>query len=420
MTNRSCTPDAADAMTNTAAWPPALHGQARIIDMAFRGRDLVPLIEELETRARNNPRDAAAIMDLASILIVLHQREEGFRLQQQALGIEQVFRQTIDTATQSPLKVLMFVGPGDFMANIPVQFLLEGGNISLDLVYVRAGEPLPEQLPEHDLAIVGVAESDESRAILETLSSTVKSWPTPVLIDPQRVAALSRESLWQVLAGAPGVVIPRTIRIDRAEAGRLAGDESAISRELAGVQSPIILRPVGSHAGQGLKKIDSPDQLTAYLEEQSAEAFYVSPFIDYRGSDGQFRKYRIAFVDGHPFACHMAMAGHWMLHYLNAGMDRCADKRAQEARWFETFDSAFAVGHAEAFRALHERLGLEYFVIDCAETRDGQLLVFEADTAMVVHAMDSSDMFPYKPPQMRRVFEAFQAMLHAHACQPVG
>jgi len=31
-----------------------------------------------------------------------------------------------------------------------------------------------------------------------------------------------------------------------------------------------------------------------------------------------------------------------------------------------------------------------------------------------VHNMDSPEMFPYKPPQMRAIFEAFVAMLYRH------
>ena len=30
---------------------------------------------------------------------------------------------------------------------------------------------------------------------------------------------------------------------------------------------------------------------------------------------------------------------------------------------------------------------------------------------MIVHSMDPVDLFPYKPPQMDKVFRAFQAML---------
>ncbi len=62
-----------------------------------------------------------------------------------------------------------------------------------------------------------------------------------------------------------------------------------------------------------------------------------------------------------------------------------------------------------------ERIGLEYFTVDCAENKNGGLLVFEADNTAVVHNMDSPQMFPYKPPQMRAIFEAFVAMLYRRA-----
>src|SRR5665213_896886 len=55
--------------------------------------------------------------------------------------------------------------------------------------------------------------------------------------------------------------------------------------------------------------------------------------------------------------------------------------------------------------------GLDYFAIDCAETRDGRLLLFEAGTGMIVHAMDSADVFPYKQIQMQKIFRAFGDML---------
>jgi hypothetical protein len=58
-----------------------------------------------------------------------------------------------------------------------------------------------------------------------------------------------------------------------------------------------------------------------------------------------------------------------------------------------------------------ERVGLDYFLIDCAENHNGELLIFEADNTAVVHNMDSPELFPYKPPQMLKIFEAFASML---------
>ena len=80
-----------------------------------------------------------------------------------------------------------------------------------------------------------------------------------------------------------------------------------------------------------------------------------------------------------------------------------------------SFDDDFAQRHRAAFERLYERIGLDYFAIDCAETVDGRLLLFEADVAMIVHAMDPPELFAYKQPQMRKVFDAFQAMLRRRA-----
>lgn len=76
-----------------------------------------------------------------------------------------------------------------------------------------------------------------------------------------------------------------------------------------------------------------------------------------------------------------------------------------------TFDVGFARRHVAALAGIVTRIGLDYFIVDCAETRDGRLLVFEADNTAIVHDMDPPDVFPYKPPQMRKIFDAFAAMI---------
>jgi glutathione synthase/RimK-type ligase-like ATP-grasp enzyme len=178
---------------------------------------------------------------------------------------------------------------------------------------------------------------------------------------------------------------------------------------------PIIVRPRGSHAGVGLAKLDDPSALARYLAERPEQEFFVSRFVDYANEDGLFRKYRVVFVGGRPYACHMAIAARWDIWYLNAGMSDNAAKRLEEETFMRTFDIGFARRHATALAGMAERIGLDYFTIDCAENKDGDLLIFEADNTAVVHNMDSPEVFPYKPPQMRRIFEAFAAMLHGRA-----
>jgi glutathione synthase/RimK-type ligase-like ATP-grasp enzyme len=195
----------------------------------------------------------------------------------------------------------------------------------------------------------------------------------------------------------------------------VARGDRALEEVLPGGAFPLIVRPVGSHAGKGLERIDDAAALAAHVEQARVQAAYVSRFVDYASADGRWRKYRVAFMAGRPYLAHMAVGDHWMVHYLNAGMADSAGKRAEEAAAMAGFDEAFAVRHAAAFAALHERLGLDYFAIDCAELPDGRLLLFEADVSMIVHALDPEDLYPYKRPQMAKLFGAFEGLLKARA-----
>ena len=76
----------------------------------------------------------------------------------------------------------------------------------------------------------------------------------------------------------------------------------------------------------------------------------------------------------------------------------------------ERFD-AFAQRHRAALQAVYQRTQLDYLFIDCAQSPDGELLVFEVDNIMIVHDMDPDDIYPYKKPIMEKVFSGFQTML---------
>ena len=395
--------------------PPEPIGLASLAKRAFDGVDLSPLSSELIRRMIAEPENAAVLMDLATIEHLYGNHGDASDLQNRALAFQRLYRHPAARPGPDEIRLLAFMAPGDFMANTPLEFLLEGSNVRLDMLYLVPGAPVPESVPDHDLAFVAVGESDENQALLQALGPVVRGWPRPVLNAPDRIAHLSREGTWELLRSAPGIAIPRTLRLDRQGLAKLGAGKLTLDD----VGFPIIARPTGSHAGQGLIKIETPAAVAGYLQEHPQAEFYVARFIDYRSADGMFRKYRVALVDGRPFASHMGVSQHWMIHYLNAGMRESAEKRAEEARWMAAFDRDFAQRHARAFEILAERVGLEYFGIDCGETPAGELLIFEADVAMIVHAMDPPDLFPYKRPTMEKVFDAFQALLAKAAGRPL-
>jgi hypothetical protein len=404
-----------DPVESDSAAPAVPLGLPTLIKMAFDGVDLAPVWNELVGRAKEDPRDAAALIDLSTIAHIQGRPNDRAVLQTWALEMERIYRQPSSVAVAEPIRVLAFMAPGDFMANMPIGFLLEGSSITLDMVYVLPGRPLPRPLPDHDVALVAVAESKENQALLRQITAIARSWPRPVVNSPRHIARLTRDGTWTLLKSVPGVEIPMNARIDRGSFERISVGDSTLEQALEGRTFPIIARPLDSHAGEGLCKLECAADIHAYLRERSEPEFYVAPFVDYRGPDGLFRKYRIALIDGCPYAVHMAVSEHWMIHYLNADMTGSAEKRAEEARFMADFDEDFAVRHATALRVIAERISLDYIPLDCGETRDGKLLIFETGTNMIVHSMDPPGLFPYKRPQMEKVFGAFQAMLRKRA-----
>jgi glutathione synthase/RimK-type ligase-like ATP-grasp enzyme len=388
-------------------------GFAKLTAMAFGGADLRPLRDEIVSKIANGTAGAGEGLDLSLIVQLLGEKQAGLAIQAEVLAFHQLFRSPCSIA-KPKLRVLALASAMDMGGNTPIEFLLEHSGIELLTLYVVAGVELPASLPDHDVAIVIASDSEECHDALRKIERAAPRWPRPLLNPPQLVANLDRDKLHRRLRGIEGLDIPATVSLTRAQLSDPSRPNGA-EGVAANVEFPIIVRPRGSHAGVGLARIDDRPTLGRYLAERPEQEFFASRFVDYSSDDGLFRKYRIAFVDGRAYACHMAIADRWDIWYLNAGMAFSESKRLEEANFMRTFDRAFAVRHERALAAMADRVGLDYFTVDCAENRRGELLIFEADNTAVVHNMDSPDLFPYKAPQMRAIFEAFAAMLYRHA-----
>jgi hypothetical protein len=389
-------------------------GLARLAKMAFTGADLRPLWRNLIAKLIDGSAEAGEGLDLSLIAQLLGDKQAGLAIQQEILASHQLFRSPCAVANPR-LRVLALAAATDMGSNTPIEFLLEESGIELMTLYVIPEVEWPEPLPEHDIAIVIASDSEDCRDALRRIDQAASNWPRPILNPPRLVANLDRDKLHRLLAGIEGLEIPATTAVARAQVSELAHSSLAPGDIAAGVGFPFIVRPRGSHAGVGLAKIDGRAAMERYLGKRAEQEFFISRFVDYSDSDGLFRKYRIVFIDGRPYPCHMAIADRWDIWYLNAAMSASATKRLEEETFMRTFDIDFARRHKTALAGIAERIGLDYFTIDCAENEDGELLIFEADNTAVVHNMDSPELFPYKARHMRLIFEAFAAMLFRRA-----
>ena len=374
-------------------------GVAHLTRLAFQGADLYPLWTEMMDRVTDDAVGAGLGMDLSVIAQLRGDKTTGLAIQRDSLNLHQVFSVTAQ-ASASSLRVLALATASDLGANTPLEFLVAGQDISLATLYLGHDVPRPAQIPAHDVAIVVAPASEDGAHALGVIEMLAENWPVPVLNRPAQVRRLERDRLYRNLAGIEGLNIPATLRMTR----------ELLEAELP-LQFPLIVRPCGSHAGFGLAKMDDARSLAGYLEQRRESLFFVSPFVNYSGKDGLFRKYRIAMIDGRPYPVHMAVAEEWKVWYLNADMALNVKHRSEEAHFMQFFEESFGRRHACALAALAERVELDYFLIDCAETSDGSLLIFEADHCAIVHDMDPVSVYPYKPAAMRRIFDAFGAML---------
>ncbi len=390
-------------------------GLAPFLRMSIAGVDFSQQAAAMIEAVRQSPNDAEMHLNLSVALLCLGHQDIGLQMQGHALDLQRVYRITPRQPTR--LRLLILMVPGELSANVPADCLLEDSDVELIYYYVSPDEPLAVAIPEHDALLVGISAADGTRQLLAQLEAPLSRWPRPVINLPAQVVLSERQTASQLLQGIPGLVMSQVQRIAPATLQAVADGHQALADVTGGIEFPIILRPVGTHGGHGLERIDSAEAIHGYLARISAPVYFLARFIDYSKADGLFRKARIFLIDGVAYACHMATSENWMIHYLNARMYEDPQRRAEEARFLDDFP-AFATRHANALQAIAERTGLDYLGIDCAETREGELLVFEIDPAMVIHAMDLEEVFPNKQFHMQKVKQALHDLLVRRCANP--
>jgi glutathione synthase/RimK-type ligase-like ATP-grasp enzyme len=307
------------------------------------------------------------------------------------------------TAKREPaeLTVLALTRVAQWEANTPLELIVDTDRVTLHRYYIDDTDTAlaDEALPPYDVLFNSIAESDSAANALRLARTFAERARREPINAPEAVAAIGRTQVAARFAASPSIVAPPIERVTPA---------MLLERTIA---ESLIVRPVGSQAGIGLARIDDTAALRAYLAERTDPEYFVMPFIDYRNDDGFFRKYRVMFVAGQPYACHLAISPRWMIHYYNAAMAEHQWMRDEEARFIANLDSVFSGPLADALAEIAAAVPLEYFGIDCAIARDGRLLLFEADAAMLVHGTDPPELYPYKRAGFERIQRALTRLL---------
>lgn len=305
-----------------------------------------------------------------------------------------------------PLRcLLVLAAPGNFQANAPIGMLLDQsttvhtlwmtGDLSANASLVKA---LTSLEPAPDCLLVGIAEDIRSQQYLSQAEDFGRRSNLPAINRPKQIEAASRSEVSRLLSGLRDVVVPACCTVKE------PFDNI--------VKYPVLIRPISSHAGLNLRKLDSRSELNAYCRHASiSDTFFVTDFFDFKNEDGLYRKFRVVFIDGEPFPVHLAVHNDWAVWYYNAHMEHYPERRAEEARFMGDMASYFSVSIIDALREIATRVGLDYFGLDFGVSSAGQVVIFEVETGMIVHDRDSPEIFPYKSAAIARIRQAFEAMI---------
>ena len=173
---------------------------------------------------------------------------------------------------------------------------------------------------------------------------------------------------------------------------------------------PIIVRPEGTHGGEGLKIIYQLSEL-ANIVNAFSSSFYLANYIKYQSVDSYFRKYRVIFVDRVPYFYHLAISSNWLVHYYSAEMLNHPWKIQEEKYFLQSPESVLGNDGMKTLSAIGQCLDLEYVGVDFGIMPDRSLVIFEANPTMLIHFENISGPLAYKNEYVKNILQAFEDML---------
>jgi hypothetical protein len=362
--------------------------------LALRG-DMPASRAMYERAAALAPQDFAAHWGLFEVNQLLGDNDAA--LKHQALALAERSLVSIEAQRRPASTTLLELCiAGTFQANIPLDFIMNRETVTVHKLYV-GDHPIPE-LPPYDIVFNTIADAPNADAALRAAETFIAEQDRPSLNAPKHVPLTSRDAVATRFANSKTVAVAKTVRANR------------MTVHAARPPYPFLIRPLDSHAGNDLERIDGGDSLAAYLEAVTHEDFYLTTFVDYRNADGFYRKYRIVFVDGVAYPVHLAISPRWMIHYYNAPMAENAWMRDEEHAFMRDMSSVFSGVPADGLEEIAREIPLDYFGIDCSIAPDGRVLLFEASSAMIVHMRDPVDLYPYKTKYVPRVIAALERL----------
>ncbi|MBF0623085.1 MAG: hypothetical protein HQL54_14300 [Magnetococcales bacterium] len=266
-------------------------------------------------------------------------------------------------------------------------------------------------VPKTQLIVNAICDPDICNNALNMAVHLTQDLKLPVLNHPKQVLLTRRGRVSSLLSDLPGWTIPKTIRITP----KRASEVITAARD-KGVEPPFIFRPAGGHGLTERMLIDTPESLNGIARfPLDGRGFYATQFIDFKNSDGVYRKFRFMVIDGVAYPRHMLIDHNWNVH-AKARTEAMADT----ARYRDE-ERAFLKHGFEALRpgveTIAQRMGLDALVVDGGLDAQDKPVLFEANTCgrLIGSQARSPKPFAYLNTPVERIQNAIAQLLMKRA-----
>ena len=372
--------------------------------LAYVGGKEIEALACLERSIAINPDNADVYNTLGNFLLHTGQVATSMAMFRHAQELRPLITQ-LAKKEKADFSVVLLDAPGPSCT--PVSYLV--GKAPYDCHFYCVLPDVPFNLDilraKADVVVNIIADADNGMGILPFALDLVERLDRPTVNHPRLIMDTDRETVARRLAGISLCHIPKTKRLTGAVLA-----EAAANNILAGFTMPLLVRLAGYHGGDDFEKFFDLNAITEFVSKRLEADYYLSEYVDYRSSDGFFRKYRLIYIDGELLPYHLAIHDDWKVHHFRTDMDNQAWMRQEEEAFLKNPHLVFDELHQAALRAVTATIGLNYSGIDCALDCDGKILVFETNAAMLVHD-EKEEIFAYKNPYIAKIKDAFNAML---------
>jgi Flp pilus assembly protein TadD len=369
----------------------------------FELNEIEPAIASFQDAVALNPRDAESINWIGALRQTTGDNEAAQSAYAEAARIQPLIRRP---AAKQPAEFRVLALYAPFGGNTPTEYLFQDAFFDTDTLALFASRDYDTAILRQNIQLVInlVSDADQTEALLPLAAELADRLKLPTLNHPRRVQQTTRDAVAQLLQGIPGCRVPQAVRL-KAGADR---SEAALKAMLP-FNSAVLARPVGTHGGDDFEMVDDVAALSAFLSQRPDHDHYLIEYIDYISADSYFRKYRFIFIDDQILPYHLCIGRDWKLHHINTDMAHQPWMQQEEAAFLGDSTAVFGPAQHQALQEIRRRVGLDYFGIDCGLDASGNVVVFEVNASMLVHARNEG--FLYKTPAVERIKRAYDAML---------